>query len=228
MRSAFQRSRPVPDFLSRPCTAFDGSRLLAAGPLAEVALAVKAALDGGAAGPLLAFDDETGRIIDLDLHGSKADIIARLSAQGGETARRTRPAPEASGKGDGKSAKASTGRGRPRLGVVAREVTLLPRHWDWLAAQPGGASAMLRRLVDEARRGSADTGRLRAAQERAFRFMTAIAGDFPGFEEAIRALFAGDRQRFEREMAGWPKDVRDHAARLAFDGDPVGVEGGSG
>src|ERR1700739_3037247 len=43
--------------------------------------------------------------------------------------------------------------GRPKLGVVAREVTLLPRHWDWLATQPGGGSVALRKLVGEARRG---------------------------------------------------------------------------
>jgi hypothetical protein len=116
------------------------------------------------------------------------------------------------------------GPGRPRLGVVAREVTLLPRHWEWLGEQPGGASAALRRIVDEARRGSHDKDRVRKAQEAAYRFLSAMAGDLPGFEEANRALFAGDAARFEREVAGWPSDVRDHAttlARAAF--PPVGV-----
>jgi uncharacterized protein len=108
------------------------------------------------------------------------------------------------------------GRGRPRLGVVAREVTLLPRHWDWLNSQAGGASVALRRLVDEARRTSGDRDRVRAAQEAAYHFMSAMAGNLPGFEEAARALFAYDRRRFADLIAEWPPDVRDHAVKLAF------------
>lgn len=107
------------------------------------------------------------------------------------------------------------GRGRPKLGVVAREVTLLPRHWDWLAAQPGGASQMLRRLVDEARRGDGGQLRKREAQEATYRFMSAMAGDLPGFEEAVRSLFAGDAAGFEAHMTTWPQDVADYARQLA-------------
>ena len=107
--------------------------------------------------------------------------------------------------------------GRPRLGVKAREVTLLPRHWDWLAAQPGGASVALRRLVEDARRVSASGDRRRAAQEAAYRFMQAMAGDQPGYEDATRALFAGDVARFEERTAAWPEDVREHASLLAAD-----------
>jgi uncharacterized protein len=108
------------------------------------------------------------------------------------------------------------GRGRPRLGVIAKEVTLLPRHWDWLNRQPGGASVALRRLVDEVRKTSGDRDRVRAAQEAAYRFMSAIAGNLPGFEEATRALFAYDRRSFTRHIASWPEDVRDYAVKLAF------------
>ena len=108
------------------------------------------------------------------------------------------------------------GRGRPRLGVIAKEVTLLPRHWDWLNVQPGGASVALRKLVDEARKTSGDRDRVRAAQEAAYRFMSAIAGNLPGFEEATRALFAYDRRGFTHLVANWPEDVRDYAVRLAF------------
>lgn len=108
------------------------------------------------------------------------------------------------------------GRGRPRLGVVAREVTLLPRHWDWLNLQPGGASVALRKLVDEARRTSGDRDRLRAAQEAAYRFMSVMATSLPGFEEAAQALFAYDRRRFTQLIAAWPEDIRDYAVRLAF------------
>jgi hypothetical protein len=100
--------------------------------------------------------------------------------------------------------------------VVAREVTLLPRHWDWLTSQAGGASVALRRLVDEARRTSGDRDRVRAAQEAAYHFMSAMAGNLPGFEEAARALFAYDRRRFADLIAEWPPDVRDHAVKLAF------------
>jgi hypothetical protein len=101
--------------------------------------------------------------------------------------------------------------------VVAREVTLLPHHWEWLAAQPGGASVALRRLAEDARTVSAGADRRRAAQETAFRFMQALAGDAPGFEAAARALFAGDIGRFEEASATWPEDVREHAALLAAD-----------
>lgn len=107
------------------------------------------------------------------------------------------------------------GRGRPKLGVVSREVTLLPRHWEWLAAQPGGASVALRKLVEQARRDNADKDRSRRASERAYHFISAMGGDFPGFEEATRALFAGDLAGFAERTAVWPEDVRDHALRLA-------------
>jgi hypothetical protein len=109
------------------------------------------------------------------------------------------------------------GPGRPRLGVVAREVTLLPRHWEWLATQPGGASVALRRLVEEARRTSASADRARASRDAAYRVMHALGGDLPDFEEASRALFAGDRDRFRLHTAAWPLDVSAHVDRLAFD-----------
>ena len=187
----------MPDLSSTPCTAFDGPRLLARGPLADVALAVKAALAQRPTAALLAFDDASGRVIDLDLRGTDAEVVARLRRDGDDTA----PA---------------RGRGRPKLGVVAREVTLLPRHWEWLAAQPGGASQALRRLVDQARRADGGRSRLRAAQEAAYRFMAAMAGDLPGFEEASRALFAADRNRFAEHTAAWPDDVRAYARELAW------------
>jgi uncharacterized protein len=193
----------------KSCTAFDGQRLLSAGPLNKVALAVKRASQAGASGPLLVFDDATGHVIDLDLRGSKADIIARLSktlaAEDGPASPRLSSAPAE-----------PNGRGRPKLGVVGREVTLLPRQWDWLAAQPGGASVTLRKLVEEARRSGASKQKAREAQEAAYRFMSAVAGDLAGYEEATRALFAGNRAAFEQQVAGWPEDVRAFATRLAF------------
>lgn len=180
------------------CTAFAGVERLAAGPLPEVAITVKAALDADPALPVLVFNDATGAVIDLDLRGSEADVRARLEPP----AEIDPPA---------------RGRGRPKLGVVAREVTLLPRHWDWLAAQPGGASQALRRLIDHARR--ADDGRTEARLrlEAAYRFLCAMAGNLPGFEEAARALFANDRARFAQQTAAWPLDVCVHAQKLAWD-----------
>ena len=208
------------EFLSRPCTAFDGDRLLAAAPLIEVALAVKTATEGGAARTVLTFDDATGAIVDLDLRGSKADFIARLSLRAGQAAARPGAKPALSPGDDGGAPCASRGRGRPRLGVVAREVTLLPLHWEWLAAQPGGASVMLRRLVEKARRADGGQSQARAAQAAAYRFMAAMAGNLPGFEEATRALFAGDRERFERQIAAWPADLRTYALKLAWAPEP--------
>lgn len=183
-------------------TVFDGPRRIAAGSLATAALAFKHALAQGASGPVLIYDDRTGRVTDIDTRGTDAEVAARHAA--GD---------------DPASAAGPRGRGRPRLGVVAREVTLLPRHWDWLAAQPGGASVALRRLVDQARHALGEQDRRRAAHERAYHFMSAMAGDLPHFEEAVRALFADDRPRFGMLVAGWPEDVREYATRLAFERD---------
>ena len=204
------------EVLSRPCTAFEGSRLLLSGPLVEVALAVKAAMAWEAADPILTFDDATGRVVDLDLRGTKAEIIARLS-QPQATRAKPSSSPQADASDDATEPKEARGRGRPKLGVIGREVTLLPRQWEWLAAQPGGASVALRKLVDEARRNGGAVQKTRAAQERAYHFMLAIAGNLPGYEEATRALFADDRTRFERHIADWPSDIAAHAIRLAYD-----------
>jgi hypothetical protein len=181
-----------------------------------VALAVKAATDNGSSNPILVFDDATGRVIDLDLRGSKADIIERLSQPPRTHAGRYRPRADEATETAKEVVSEPRGRGRPKLGVVAREVTLLPRHWDWLAAQPGGASAVLRRLVDEARRGGGARQQKRVAQEATYQFMFAVAGDLPGYEEATRALFADDRPRLEQWIADWPHDIRFHVLRLAF------------
>ncbi|MBC7860214.1 MAG: DUF2239 family protein [Burkholderiaceae bacterium] len=179
-------------------TSFDGHRRLASGPLQSVAIGVKRLLEGGTDGPVLIFDDGTGRSIDIDTRGTDEEVLARLPVPV--------PAPVV---------EQQRGRGRPKLGVVAREVTLLPRHWDWLATQPGGASVTLRKLVEEARRQHGGKDAARRAQERAYHFMSAMAGDMPGFEEASRALFANESEKLGQLIAGWPGDVREHLARLA-------------
>lgn len=185
-----------------PFSAFAGPKLLASGPLAEVAIAIKIAT-GAIADPIVIFDNATGKSLDIDLRGSHREVVARLPQP--STAE---PATEASTE--------PRGRGRPKLGVVAREVTLLPRHWEWLGTQPGGASVALRKLVEEARRVHGDRDRLRAARDAAYHFMSTMAGDRPGFEEASRALFADDRRRFAGLIAPWPEDIRDHVIKLAF------------
>ncbi|CAM3128063.1 DUF2239 family protein [Cupriavidus taiwanensis] len=196
-------------------TTFDGHRRIASGPLPENALALRRALQAGAAGPVLVFDDSTGRSIDLDTSGTEAEVVARSAARAAQLAAPQLASGGSGEVGEGIEAAEPRGRGRPKLGVVAREVTLLPRHWDWLATQPGGASVALRKLVEQARRDTAGRDRSRAASERAYHFMVAIAGDLPGFEEASRALFASDLAGFARQIAAWPADVREHALRLA-------------
>src|SRR6201991_5386485 len=162
--------------------AFLGQTRYAAGSLEAVVERCKALLDSDPDASPIIYDDETGRPVDIDYRGTTHDVLARLPS--------SEPV-------------AKRGPGRPKLGVVAREVTLLPRHWDWLATQPGGASVALRKLVEEARRANGDRDRNRAARDAAYHFMSAMAGNLPGFEEASRALFADDRRRFAGLIAGW-------------------------
>ncbi|HEY2211316.1 MAG TPA: DUF2239 family protein [Bradyrhizobium sp.] len=184
--------------------AFEGDRCIASGDLRDVISAAKQTLDRRQDASIAVFDGRTGGPIDIDFRGTIDDILARLPDIAGPPT----PAEEA-------AAPNPRGPGRPKLGVVAREVTLLPRHWEWLAQQSGGASVALRKLVDEARRANKDRDRIRHAQEAAYRFIAAIAENKPHYEEVTRALFAGDAERFEAWTVSWPADVRDHARRLA-------------
>jgi hypothetical protein len=172
-------------------TLFEGSRAMMRGSREQVKAVLRESMSSTERKTLLVFDDATGEQVDFDLRqvGTGTDAVSE------EPERR--------------------GPGRPRMGVVAREVTLLPRHWEWLNAQPGGASVTLRRLVESARRSGDDADRVRRSQEAAFRFMNAMAGDEPGFEEACRALFARDGDAFEARVTVWPKDVADYSRRLA-------------
>lgn len=176
-------------------TAFVGHRRLETGDAASVASAARGAQRDGA--NVVIFDDATGRQVEVDPF-SQPPAIAGASATDD-------PPPVA------------RGRGRPKLGVVPREVTLLPRHWDWLSAQPGGASAALRRLVEDARRASTDLDRSRQVQQSIYAAMSTLAGDLPGFEEASRALFAGDQLLFAALVSAWPADIAAYLLRL---GDP--------
>lgn len=177
-------------------TAFIGTTQLAAGDLATVALAAHDARDRQPEMPIV-FEDASGGVIDLDLRGGRQDVLERLRPA--ET-----PQPEP-----------PRGRGRPRLGVTAREVTLLPRHWAWLQEQPGGASAALRRLVEQAQQANAETDRVRKAQTATYKVMYALAGHLAGYEDALRALYAGEAERFEALIEPWPSDVAVYVRRLA-------------
>lgn len=187
------------------CTAFAGTHRLASGPVRDVARAVKTYLDAHPEAQVLVFDNATAHPVEFDVRGSVDDVLARLE----------RTTPPATAPADADPEARPRGPGRPRLGVIAREVTLLPRHWDWLAAQPGGASVTLRKLVEDARRAAEGADTRRTAQEAAYRFMSAMAGNAPGFEDATRALFALDAQAFQSLTQPWPDDVRDFARELA-------------
>jgi uncharacterized protein len=186
------------------CIAFEDDRCIEAGDLRDVARAAKQTLDLRKEASIVVFDGRTSSPIDIDFRGTVDDVLARLPGNAGLLRAEDDTAPSV-----------PRGPGRPKLGVVAREVTLLPRHWEWLAQQAGGASVALRKLVEEARRSGEGRDRIRQAQEAAYRFMSAMAGNRPHYEAAIRALFAAEATRFEELIADWPADVRDHAARLA-------------
>lgn len=183
--------------------AFAGHQCLGLGAPLDVATKARQARDGDA--PILIFDARTSQPVEMDLRGSPADVARRVAARTplhDETIPQDAP---------------PRGPGRPKLGVVAREITLLPRHWEWLAQQPGGASVALRKLVEGARRASSGKAEVREAQESLHRFLSAMAGDFPDYEDALRALYAADRHRFQSFIEPWPADVRDHIKRLATD-----------
>ena len=183
-------------------------QLLTQATLNDVALTVKRAYEGDPHAQILVFDAVTSHVIDLDLRGTDADIIDRFPLD-------TRAATNESEAETISSENTSRSRGRPKLGVVPREITLLPRHWDWLNQQPGGASVALRKLVEEAKRNSEAKQQVRLAMESAYRFMAGIAGDQLHYEEASRALFAGDREGFLSQLVSWPEDVKAHLVQLA-------------
>lgn len=177
------------------CIAFAGQKKIADGPLTDVAASVKRYMDAHPEETLLVFDASSSASIELDLRGSLEDVISRIRPPDG-------------------GLKEKSGPGRPKLGVISREIGLLPRHWDWLALQPGGASVTLRKLVEEARKQNTSKDRIRASQNAAYKFMSAMAGNLPHFEEASRAFFAKNKALFETLTAAWPRDLREHALRL--------------
>ncbi|MBK6386680.1 MAG: DUF2239 family protein [Rhodoferax sp.] len=205
-------------WLNTPCTAFEGSQRIATGTLNDVAPVAKRAVDKWAASnapmAVLIFNDATSEVIELDWRGAPDEFAARLATQAAALEVHTidhQPAAEIS------SSSSPRGPGRPRLGVVAREVTLLPRHWEWLGTQSGGASVALRKLVEDASRASGVQDRVRQCRAVGYKFMSTMAGHEPGFEEASRALFAGDQAGLDAHIADWPVDVQAHLRKVLAD-----------
>ena len=180
-------------------TAFNGQQLLISGQLEAVVLRVKQKIKSDPASSILVFSDLTGKEMDFDLRGTDKDALQRLQVY----------------LSTNQDANSTPGPGRPKLGVVAREVSLLPRHWEWLSTQSGGASATLRRLVEEAKKNSSSKELVKQAQERTHKFMSSMAGNLPNFEEALRALYAKDKKKFRDQITSWPNDLKEFIKRLS-------------
>ena len=185
-------------------SAFAGDTLLASGDIAKMILGAKKALDAGESRPILIFEDRTGKQVDFDFRGTSQDVLARLASHPLFAA----GAPPTAVK---------RGPGRPKLGVVSREISLLPRHWEWLESQQGGVSATLRRVIDELRKQNSGRDALRGAIEAVGKFMWAMAGNYPNFEEASRALYANDRAQLKELTREWPTDIREYIERRLGD-----------
>ncbi|MFA6210248.1 MAG: DUF2239 family protein [Candidatus Obscuribacterales bacterium] len=178
------------------CTAFAGSLKIAGGDIIDVAIKAKEAIESDNSLNILIFDDLTSMPIEIDWRGTVADVEKRVRAANQPSVKEKGP-------------------GRPKLGVVSREVTLLPRHWEWLNSQAGGASVALRKLVEEARKSNSKKDTQRQSHEATYRFMSAMAGNLPNFEEATRALFAADLMRFQENISNWPIDLKEHLLKIS-------------
>jgi hypothetical protein len=186
--------------------AFAGTRQLASGSLRDVLPVIKERFDRNYSELVLVFEVETGRQVEFDLRGSLDEVLEREA-----------PTP-------------ARGPGRPKLGVVSREVSLFPRHWEWLEQQSNGISGALRRLVEQAMQAQPGKERARRIRAALSRMLSSLAGDRPHYEEAMRALFHGDVTTFERHVQRWPKDIREFALQKAREaarddeelGDPAG------
>ena len=172
-------------------TAFEGHSLIAHGDLAEVVLKIKSTIGKASISTILIFSDITGKTIDFNFHGSKQDILKRLEVYTSV-----------------EDAGLSSGPGRPKLGVVSREVSLLPRHWEWLATQRGGASATIRTLVEDAMKKSSSGQSVKQVQDRVYQIMSVLAGDLSDYEEALRAMYKKDKKSFLGFIEKWPNDVQ--------------------
>jgi hypothetical protein len=182
--------------------AFQGFQRLGLGSLEQVATLCFESKWEDLRTRISVYEDETGRVVDVDLSGTEEEVLARLgqSTEDEDVAAETETAP--------KEPPVRRKPGRPKLGVVSREVSLLPRHWSWLSEQRGGASAMLRRLVELAKKNESSESIQRRVVDAAHRFLWDIAGDQPHFEELSRALYAANLEEVRALSAGWPEGIR--------------------
>ncbi len=180
-------------------TAFESGKVISSGTLADVVINLKKKLGKSNHTSVLIFNDTTGRTMDFNFSGSEKEVLKRLEIYTQTPDSKEQP----------------IGPGRPKLGVFSREVSLLPRHWEWLASQSGGASAVLRRLVEEAKKTSSQTITTKHAQERTYHFMSVVAGDFKGYEEVLRSLYKKDKSNFFSEMSEWPKDIVSYIRKIS-------------
>ena len=180
-------------------TAFEDHKILSQGFLEDVVLKVKKRLEKSPESQIVIYSDATGKSMDFNFQGSEKEVLKRLEVY---------TTPE-------NTTEASSGPGRPKLGVISREVSLLPKHWEWLATQSGGASNTLRKLVEENMKKTSGVLTVKTAQERTYKFMSVEAGDLENYEEALRALYRKDKERFTSEIKTWPRDVQKHILELA-------------
>ena len=184
-------------------TAFEGHNLLCQGALPVVVLKAKKRLDKGSEKPILIFSDSTGKSMDFNFHGTESEVLKRIDVY------RTETQTDVPG--------AAVGPGRPKLGVISREVSLLPKHWEWLALQSGGASATLRTIIEDLMKKGSGGPTIKQLQERVYRVMSVVAGDFPHYEQALRLLYRKDKKEFAKILQEWPKDVSKYIHFLAED-----------
>lgn len=180
-------------------TAFEDHKILSKGSLEDVVLKVKKRFEKSPASQIVIYSDATGKSMDFNFHGSEKEVLKRLEVY---------TTPES-------ATAVSSGPGRPKLGVISREVSLLPKHWEWLATQSGGASNTLRKLVEESMKKTSGVNTVKTAQERTYKFMSVEAGDLENYEEALRALYRKDKERFSSEIKTWPRDVQKHIIELS-------------
>jgi len=182
--------------LERTCTAFSEHKRIAVGDLFEVVRKSLEYLKKHKDADIQFFDNSNSELVEVDLRGRPEAVLSRLEPKEDSSEKKVGP-------------------GRPKLGVVSREIGLLPSQWEWLSIQPGGASVTLRKLVEEAKKKNRVKDEIRRSQNATYKFMTTKAGDFPNYEEALRSLFANDRKTFDRLVQDWPKDIREHINFLA-------------
>lgn len=178
------------------CIAFSGDIKISSGPILKVAEATKKHLIKKPNSDIQIFDHDTGQFLEVDFRGSLSQVVERMKKSFIIETEKIR------------------GPGRPKLGVVSKEITLLPKHWDWLNLQANGASGSIRKLIDEAMKRNVAKDELKRSQNSVYKFMTIMAGNYPLYEEALRAFYANDNAKFKYIITNWPKDVRDHLLKM--------------